>query len=161
MTPAFGLVALPLPLAQPYSYRIPESLADRVVPGARVVVPVRQRELVGVVVALTDEAPPQAARDLPAAPDDEPALPAALLATPRWHLAYYGDPPGSPAGALLPGAPTGATAGPRGQRSRGRARGQTGRRQRRHLPPAAFRRPYPGVVHQCHRCRALRAGRRG
>ncbi|MBP9202328.1 MAG: hypothetical protein KBF47_20075, partial [Gemmatimonadales bacterium] len=104
MTPAFGLVALPLPLAQPYSYRIPESLADRVVPGARVVVPVRQRELVGVVVALTDEAPPQAARDILAAPDDEPALPAALLETARWIAAYYGAPLGLTLRAMLPGA---------------------------------------------------------
>ena len=37
MTAGFGQVALPLPLAQPYTYRIPEALADRAVPGARVV----------------------------------------------------------------------------------------------------------------------------
>ncbi|MFN8645314.1 MAG: primosomal protein N' [Gemmatimonadales bacterium] len=104
MTPAFGLVALPLPLAQPYSYRIPESLADRVVPGARVVVPVRQRELVGIIVALTDEAPAQAARDILAAPDDEPALPATLLETARWIAGYYGSPLGLTLRAMLPGA---------------------------------------------------------
>ena len=60
MTAGYGLVALPLPLAQPYTYAIPESLADRIVPGARVVVPVRQRELVGIVTALTDTPPEQA-----------------------------------------------------------------------------------------------------
>jgi len=42
----FAHVALPLPLATPYTYRIPETLADRAAPGARAVVPVRARELV-------------------------------------------------------------------------------------------------------------------
>ena len=49
MTDRFALVALPLPLATPYTYRIPDTLGDRVVPGARVVVPVRRRELIGLV----------------------------------------------------------------------------------------------------------------
>ena len=57
MTERFAQVALPLPLASPYTYRIPETLADRVVPGARVVVPVRRRELVGIVVAVDAPAP--------------------------------------------------------------------------------------------------------
>ena len=34
MTDRFALVALPLPLATPYTYRIPETQGDRVVPGA-------------------------------------------------------------------------------------------------------------------------------
>ena len=51
MTDRFAQVALPLPLASSYTYRIPETLGDRVVPGARVVVPVRRRELIGIVVA--------------------------------------------------------------------------------------------------------------
>ena len=50
MTERFAPVALPLPLASSYTYRIPETLADRVAPGARVVVPVRRRELVGIVL---------------------------------------------------------------------------------------------------------------
>ena len=81
MTTGFGLVALPLPLAEPYTYRIPESLMDRVVPGARVVVPVRQRELVGVVTAVDVPAPEAEAREILAAPDAEPALTAPLLKT--------------------------------------------------------------------------------
>jgi len=39
MTERFATVALPLPLASSYTYRIPETLGDRVAPGARVVVP--------------------------------------------------------------------------------------------------------------------------
>nr|MBA3659625.1 hypothetical protein [Gemmatimonadales bacterium] len=51
----YAQVALPLPLANPYTYRVPDPLADRVVRGARVVVPVRQREMLGIVVGVGDE----------------------------------------------------------------------------------------------------------
>ena len=37
MSEPVAQVALPLPLFEPYTYSIPESIADRVVPGARVV----------------------------------------------------------------------------------------------------------------------------
>lgn len=33
MTPGFAQVALPLPLPEPYTYRIPDALVDRVLPG--------------------------------------------------------------------------------------------------------------------------------
>jgi primosomal protein N' (replication factor Y) len=109
MNPGFGQVALPLPLAQPYTYRIPESLADRVVPGARVVVPVRQRELVGVVTALTDAPPDLATRDILSAPDREPALLPPLLETVEWIAGYYGAPLGLALRAALPSAMWGAS----------------------------------------------------
>ena len=109
MTVGYGLVALPLPLAQPYTYSIPESLADRIVPGARVVVPVRQRELVGIVTALTDTPPEQAAREILSAPDAEPALPESLLETARWMSGYYGAPLGLTLRAMLPAAMWGAS----------------------------------------------------
>ncbi len=102
MTERFAQVALPLPLAAPYTYRIPETLGDRVVPGARVVVPVRRRELIGVVVA-SDAPPPNAtARDVLAAPDDEPAVPHGLLETARWIAGYYGAPLGLTLRSMLP-----------------------------------------------------------
>jgi primosomal protein N' (replication factor Y) len=104
MTAGYGLVALPLPLAQPYTYRIPESLADRVAPGARVVVPVRQREMIGVVSGLTDVPPDREARDILAAPDEVPALPQPLLETVEWIAGYYGAPPGLALRAALPAA---------------------------------------------------------
>jgi primosomal protein N' (replication factor Y) (superfamily II helicase) len=103
MTGRFAFVALPLPLATPYTYRIPETLGDRVLPGARVVVPVRRRELIGVVVALATEAPPQGARDILAVPDLEPALSPALLATAEWMAGYYGAPLGLTLKSVLPG----------------------------------------------------------
>jgi len=100
---AYAHVALPLPLHSTYTYRIPEALADRVVPGARVVVPLRQRELIALVVEIDGEAPAVAARDLLGAPDDEPALLAPLLRTAQWIAGYYGAPLGLTLKAVLPG----------------------------------------------------------
>jgi primosomal protein N' (replication factor Y) (superfamily II helicase) len=102
MTERFATVALPLPLASSYTYRIPETLADRVTPGARVVVPVRRREMIGIVLEADAPAPEAAAREILAAPDDLPAVPEGLLATARWVAEYYGSPVGLTLKAMLP-----------------------------------------------------------
>ena len=102
MTERFATVALPLPLASSYTYRIPETLADRVAPGARVVVPVRRRELIGIVVEVDAPAPEASARDILAGPDDLPAVPEGLLATARWMAEYYGSPLGLTLKCMLP-----------------------------------------------------------
>ena len=103
MTDRFALVALPLPLATPYTYRIPETLGDRVITGMRVVVPVRQRELIGVVVGVGHDAPSAVPKDVLAVPDAEPALSPPLLATAEWMAGYYGAPLGLTLKAILPG----------------------------------------------------------
>jgi primosomal protein N' (replication factor Y) len=103
MTDRFAQVALPLPLASSYTYRIPETLGDRVVLGARVVVPVRRRELIGIVVAVDAPPPAAEARDLLAAPDPEPAIPTGLLETAHWIAGYYGAPLGLTLKSMLPG----------------------------------------------------------
>lgn len=102
MSERFADVALPLPIAGPYRYRIPPSLADRALPGARVVVPVRRRELIGIVTAADRPAPEMAARDLLGAPDDAPAVPAPLLALAERMARYYGAPIGMTLRAMLP-----------------------------------------------------------
>jgi primosomal protein N' (replication factor Y) len=102
MTDRFALVALPLPLATPYTYCIPETLGDRVIPGARVVVPVRRRELIGLVVGVGAEAPSAVAKEILAVPDAEPALSPALLATAEWMAGYYGAPLGLTLKSILP-----------------------------------------------------------
>ena len=102
MTDRYARIALPLPLASLYTYRIPETLGDRVVPGARVVVPVRRRELIGIVDETDVPAPDAPARDVLGAPDDEPAVPPPLLETGRWIAGYYGAPLGLTLKAMLP-----------------------------------------------------------
>ena len=130
MTDRFAQVALPLPLFEPYTYSVPEILADRVVPGARVVVPVRRRELVGIVVGTgktgeetgkTGEGGREAVtlsgakgrnvalKDILAAPDAEPALSPELLRTAEWMAGYYGAPIGIALKAMLPAPMWGAS----------------------------------------------------
>jgi primosomal protein N' (replication factor Y) len=115
--PRYAEIVLPVPVSSTYSYEVPPALVDRVVPGARVVVPVQRRRLVGVVAAVDVAAPGVAARAILAAPDREPAISPALLELGRWIGRYYGTPLGLALRALLPGAlwrvdrPTGPTEG--------------------------------------------------
>ncbi len=105
MTGRFAAVALPLPIADPYTYRVPDTLADRAVRGARVVVPVRRQELVGIVLDPDADAPPGAveAKPLLAMPDEPPVLTPSLLRTAEWIAGYYGAPIGLTLKAMLPG----------------------------------------------------------
>ncbi len=110
MTTRRVLVALPLPLSAPYSYAVPEGLADRAVAGARVVVAVRQRELIGMIVGDDHtEPPPATLRPLLALPDVEPALTPPLLALAQQISHYYGTPLGWTLRAMLPAAFWGAS----------------------------------------------------
>jgi primosomal protein N' (replication factor Y) (superfamily II helicase) len=98
-------VVLPVPLSRAYTYQVPAELEARVVPGARVVVPLQRRQVIGVVAAV-DVPPPVAtvAKPIVAAPDAEPALTPPLLALGVWVSRYYGTPLGQALRALLPGA---------------------------------------------------------
>lgn len=100
----FVNVALPLPVATAYTYRVPDTLADRIEPGARAVVPLRGREVVGIVTGLTEPPADFVARDVLAVPDLVPALTPPLLRTAEWMAAYYGAPLGLAIKAMLPAA---------------------------------------------------------
>jgi len=56
------------------------------------------------VVALDAPAPDAEAREILAAPDEEPAIPLALLRTAEWISRYYGAPLGLTLGAVIPAA---------------------------------------------------------
>ncbi|HYA52786.1 MAG TPA: primosomal protein N', partial [Streptosporangiaceae bacterium] len=96
-------VALPLPSPQPYRYQIPGSLGDRVRRGARVVVPVRGAEMVGIVLECREE-PVEGLKPVYAAPDPEPLLSEALVALAEWVARYYAAPVGLALRAVLPAA---------------------------------------------------------
>ena len=107
--PRFARVALPLPVAEPYRYLVPETLADRALPGARVVVGVRRHEMIGIITGVDETAPDAEPRELLALPDDEPALPAPLLALADEAARHWGSPPGLMLRAMLPGPLWGRT----------------------------------------------------
>jgi primosomal protein N' (replication factor Y) len=102
MSDAFADVALPLALPQPLTYAVPAELAGRLAPGCRVVVPVRQREMIGIVTATGRPAPAARTREILAAPDAEPVLDATLLALARHVGHHYAAPPGLALRAMLP-----------------------------------------------------------
>jgi primosomal protein N' (replication factor Y) len=106
LQPCYAAVVLPIPVPRTYTYEIPAALAGRVLPGARVVVPVRRRRAVGVVAAVDVAAPAAgvAPRAVVAAPDAEPALSPPLLELGLWISRYYGTPLGLAFRAVLPGA---------------------------------------------------------
>ena len=101
----YAEVVLPVPVSRAYTYQIPDALASRVVPGARVVVPLRNRLVVGVVTAVISDQPSGVGNIKPisAAPDDQPAFSPALLELGHWLSDYYGAPLGLALRAMLPG----------------------------------------------------------
>ncbi|HEY8039871.1 MAG TPA: primosomal protein N' [Polyangiaceae bacterium] len=95
-------VALPVPIARAFTYALPEGLAGRARPGARVVCPFGGRRLVGVVLAVRDGEPPRGAKPVARVVDDEPAVPEDLLAFLRDLAAYYFAPIGEVVRLALP-----------------------------------------------------------
>ncbi|MFQ5776857.1 MAG: primosomal protein N', partial [Terriglobia bacterium] len=96
-------MAVPLPLPDTFTYRIPSRFLGQVCLGGRVVVPFRQRKLLGVVTVLAEE--PRVAeglKEILEVLDAEPLLPAPLRELARWVAEYYLAPPGEVFRAMLP-----------------------------------------------------------
>jgi primosomal protein N' (replication factor Y) (superfamily II helicase) len=102
-------VALPLPLFRNFTYAVDSEPANPLVPGARVVVPLRNKREIGVCVGVSDGASlkvePKAILDVP---DPRPAVDGPLLALCRWISEYYVVPLGVALRCALPALLTGA-----------------------------------------------------
>ncbi|MCP3962119.1 MAG: primosomal protein N' [bacterium] len=100
--PRFAQVAVPVPLAEALTYAVPRDFPD-IEPGFRVKVPVGRRQLVGVVLALLDEAPTGfEIREILEVLDVEPLLSAELLDLARFTADYYLAPIGETLRAMIP-----------------------------------------------------------
>ncbi len=95
--PTFCDVSLPVPLDQPFTYRIPDALQGSIIGsvqiGCRVLVPFGKRTLTGVVLA-THDTPPEVrpggkTREILRLIDPEPAFDEGLLKLARWIASYY------------------------------------------------------------------------
>src|SRR5437899_8707798 len=95
-------VSLPVPLDQPFTYSLPETLRHRVRAGSRLVVPFGPRKLTGVILRCHDDQPSLATRDALRLIDSEPVLSAELLALGRWISGYYCAPLGDVLRGMLP-----------------------------------------------------------
>jgi primosomal protein N' (replication factor Y) len=103
MSEAFCNVALAVPLRTTFTYGIPESLRGSVLPGARVLVPFRNKSMVGVVVDWSARAPAKAKiKEINKVLDVIPALTPAMIELGRWIANYYLAPVGEVFRAMLP-----------------------------------------------------------
>ncbi|MFI5125358.1 MAG: primosomal protein N', partial [Candidatus Acidiferrales bacterium] len=103
MTPRYCEIALPVPLRSTFTYAIPQHLSNADLVGSRVVVPFRNRTMVGVVVALV--ANPSAGKktkEIVELLDVVPALPQKLIELGTWVSRYYVAPIGETLRAMLP-----------------------------------------------------------
>ncbi len=95
-------VSLPVPLDQPFTYELPETLRHRVAPGCRVVVPFGSRRLTGVVLRTHDDPPQVETREALRLLDAQPVLDAELLSLGKWIASYYCAPLGEVLRGMLP-----------------------------------------------------------
>jgi primosomal protein N' (replication factor Y) len=99
-------VALPLPLFRTFTYAVEGETKHPLVPGSRVVVPVRGRRAVGYCLGETDAASLRgaSAKRVIDVPDADPAFRPDLLNVCRWISEYYVTPVGMVLRAALPAA---------------------------------------------------------
>jgi primosomal protein N' (replication factor Y) len=103
MSKVFCNVALAVPLRTTFTYAVPDQLRAVVQPGVRVLVPFRQKSLVGVVVGLPGRAPEKAKiREISKVLDVIPALTPGLIELGYWIAGYYLAPVGEVFRAMLP-----------------------------------------------------------
>jgi primosomal protein N' (replication factor Y) len=95
-------VALPVPIARAFTYSVPDAVAPRAAPGARVVCSFGNRRVMGVVLALREDEPPAGCKPITRVVDDEVAVPAELLAFLRDVASYYFAPIGEVVRLALP-----------------------------------------------------------
>jgi primosomal protein N' (replication factor Y) (superfamily II helicase) len=106
--PAFVEVALPLPLRQTYTYRLPVGLQENVKLGARLLVPFGKRQLTGYAVALHAALSPEleieeeTVKDALELIDAEPLLTAEIIRLTQWSADYYAASWGEVLKASLP-----------------------------------------------------------
>ena len=103
MTPRYCEVALPVPLRSTFTYAVPASLNGEELAGRRVVVPFRNRAMVGLSLGETDRAPEVGrVKELTGLMDRIPALPPKLIELGHWISRYYVAPIGEAFRAMLP-----------------------------------------------------------
>src|SRR6204780_4939105 len=103
MTQRYCEVALTVPLRSVFTYAVPEALDGEELVGRRVLVPFRNRPMVGVVLAVTTQAPDvKRVRQIVEGLDSLPALPAKLIEVGHWICRYYLAPVGEAFRSTLP-----------------------------------------------------------
>ena len=82
-------IAIPLPIQDPYTYRVPPQWAGGIRVGCRVRIPFRNRTIIGYVVATDSERIVDQPKDILEVLDSEPILSEHLLRLARWISEHY------------------------------------------------------------------------
>ena len=98
--PDFCDVALPVPLDQTFTYKLPEGMEPQV--GARVLVPFRQQRMSGIVTELHGRKPSVQTKNVISVLDSSPVLDSQLLKLGKWIADYYLAPVGEVFRTMLP-----------------------------------------------------------
>ena len=103
MTPRYCEVALPVPLRSTFTYAVPVSFQNEDLVGRRVLVPFRNRAMVGVALSVSERAPAIArVKEISELLDPIAALPPKLIELGHWISRYYLAPVGETFRAMLP-----------------------------------------------------------
>ena len=103
MADTFAEVALNIAVDQTFTYRVPEDLRDLVVPGRRVRVPFRQRQVIGYCVGLSDATERERVLDIASVMDAAPLVSPKMLELTKWIADYYCCSWGQALDAAVPG----------------------------------------------------------
>ena len=101
-TKPFAQVALPVPLASAFTYRVPDAMRERLFVGCRVEVPFGKRVLSGIVLEFAEQSSLKPSVIKPIRDVYETYLPQPLLKLTRWIADYYGCTVGEAAQSVLP-----------------------------------------------------------
>ena len=85
----FARVVVPAPLRDPLIYRVPELLSDNIAPGSRVLVPLKQRIMTGIVIDFVSESSLDQTKSIIDSLDEQPILDHHLLKLAQWIAQYY------------------------------------------------------------------------
>src|SRR5580698_2574912 len=103
MTQRYLEVALPVPLRSAFTYAVPASCNGEELVGRRVLVPFRNRPMIGVGLAVSTRAPEtKRIKAIAEVLDLVPALPPKLIELGQWISRYYLAPIGEAFRAMLP-----------------------------------------------------------
>jgi primosomal protein N' (replication factor Y) len=103
MTQRYLEVALPVPLRSAFTYAVPASCNGEELVGRRVLVPFRNRPMIGVGLAVSARAPEtKRIKEIAEVLDRVPALPPKLIELGQWISRYYLAPIGEAFRAMLP-----------------------------------------------------------
>lgn len=86
---AFAEIILPLPLANTYTYLIPEEIRNTICKGMRVIVPVQRKFYTGIVFSLHDNRPSYSLKNIAYLLEDKPLLNETQLKFWKWIADYY------------------------------------------------------------------------